>query len=356
MATVELWHWIAFGVFLVAVLVLDLGVFHRHSREMTLREAGVWTAIWCTLALLFNGLLYAWQGRQAASEFLTGYLIEWALSMDNVFVFAVIFGYFRVPLKYQYRVLFWGILAAVLLRMSFILVGTGAVQYGIVVLGFGLFLIYTGIKLAFQDEAPEMENNIVVRWTRRIFRVSLGDHGDKFFVRENGALMVTPLFIVLIVVNVIDVMFAVDSVPAIIAVVSRHEPYFQFVVFTSNVFAILGLRALYFLLAGIMDMFRYLNYGLSAILCFVGGKMIVEQVFGHPDQWPANWIWPPEPGQTVEHHGEHIITPEVSLVVIVSILAIAIAASVVVKRREDRLLASGKHQPAEPPPQPAEHT
>lgn len=338
MEDVQLWHWIAFSVFLVTVLVLDLGVFHRHSREMTLREAGLWTGIWCSLAMGFMVILYFWQGSKAASEFLTGYLVEWALSMDNVFVFAVIFGYFRVPLKYQYRVLFWGILAAVFLRLAFIFIGTEAVKYGAVVIFFGVFLIYTGIKLAFQDEAPDIENNIVVRWSRKLFKVSLGEHGDKFFVRENGVRMMTPLFLVLIVVNVVDVMFAVDSVPAIIAVVDRNASYFRFVVFTSNVFAILGLRALYFLLAGIMDMFRYLHYGLSAILCFVGAKMIVEQVFTHREQWPGTWIWgPPAAGHEV--HRDPLIGPGMSLLVIVSLLALSIAVSVVAKRIEDRRAA-----------------
>ena len=272
------WHWIAFAGFVVTMLVLDLGVFHRHSRETTMREAGIWTTVWLVLALIFNGIVYAWQGPAAGGEFLAGYLTEWALSMDNVFVFAVIFSYFRVPMKYQHRVLFWGILGAVFLRLTFIVVGKVLVEKFVILLPIlGLVLVYTGVKLMFKsDEEVDPEHNPILRLARKVFRVAKGDHGNHFFAREESKLCVTPLFLVLLVVESTDVVFAIDSVPAIFGLVNNKALYFTFVVFTSNVFAILGLRALYFLLAGMMDMFRYLSYGLSAILIFVGLKMCGE--------------------------------------------------------------------------------
>ena len=241
--------------------------------------------------------------------------------MDNVFVFAVIFSFFKVPMKYQHRVLFWGILGAVFLRLAFILVGNAIVQqFAIVLPLLGLVLIYSGVKLAFHSDSDvHPDQNIIMRAAQKMFRVAKDDHGDRFFVRENGLFCVTRLFLVLLVVESTDVIFAVDSVPAIFGLVDNDADYFQFVVFTSNVFAILGLRALYFLLAGMMDMFRYLSYGLSAILVFVGGKMIADYL-AHKFNWVAQ--------------GEHLISPPVSLVVIVSLLAVSITASIMASRRE----------------------
>ncbi|HEX3871709.1 MAG TPA: TerC family protein [Pirellulales bacterium] len=320
MAEIPLWYWLSFAAFVVVMLALDLGVFHRKDRESTLREAGIWTAVWCVLALFFNGFVW-WQfGGQAASEFLAGYLVEWSLSMDNVFVFAVIFSYFRVPMKYQHRVLFWGILGAVFLRLTFIVVGETLIdRFKFILPLLGLVLIYSGIKLAFHGGSDiDPEKNPILRAARRILPVSTGDYGTRFFVREAGRWCVTSLFLVLLVVESTDVVFAVDSVPAIFGLVDEDANYFTFVVFTSNVFAILGLRALYFLLAGMMGMFRYLSYGLSAILVFVGLKMIAEYAAPHLG-WTGS--------------GHHLVPPWASLLVVISLLGISIAASLMAARQ-----------------------
>lgn len=321
MNDIQNWHWLAFAGFVFAMLVLDLGVFHRHERETTMREAGIWTAVWCALALAFNVIVWQWQGNTAGGEFLAGYLTEWALSMDNVFVFAVIFNYFRVPMKYQHRVLFWGILGAVVLRLTFILIGNELIKrFEWLLPVLGLVLVYTGIKLAFKgDEEVDPEHSPILRIARKFLPVAKGEHGKRFFVRENGKLCVTPLFLVLLVVESTDVLFAIDSVPTIFGLVSNKASYFTFVVFTSNVFAILGLRALYFLLAGMMDIFRYLSYGLSAILVFVGVKMVVEYA-AHL----FHWVQP----------GTKIVPWWASLGTIGLLLGLSIAASVAASRRE----------------------
>ncbi|HZZ30140.1 MAG TPA: TerC family protein [Pirellulales bacterium] len=296
------WHWAAFGVFVAVMLALDLGVFHRHSREPSLSESAFWTVIWTALALAFNGLVWNWGGSTAAIQFLTGYLVEWSLSMDNVFVFAVIFTFFKVPLQYQYRVLFWGILGAIFMRLAFVLVGATLLTYfEWMLVVFGVLLVYTGARLAFKNEEAHPENNWLMRLARRYLPVAAGSHGKHFFVQENGRRCITPLFLVLLVVESTDVLFAIDSVPAIFGV--TRDP---FIVFTSNIFAILGLRALYFLLAGVMGLFRYLHYGLAAVLIFVGCKMIAEYFFEL-----------------------HLFKdyPWVSLVIIVALLGIAILAS-----------------------------
>jgi tellurite resistance protein TerC len=319
---VQLWHWLAFGVFVVVLLVLDLAVFHRRSREPSLRESAGWTLAWCALALGFNGLVWAWRGSRIGVEFLTGYLVEWSLSMDNVFVFAVIFSFFGVPLKYQYRVLFWGILGAIVMRLSFILAGSALLErFEWVAAIFGALLIYTGVKLAMHREAEvNPERNILMRTARRLFPVARENHGEKFFAVEQGRFCITPLFLVLLVVESTDVLFAVDSVPAIFGITRD-----SFTVFTSNIFAILGLRALYFLLAGVMNMFRYLSYGLAAVLVFVGFKMVGE-------------YW----------RGEHVLEPAASLAIILALLGISIAASVIAERRERVTADSGELQETGP--------
>lgn len=254
------------------MLFLDLAVFHRRSREPSLRQSAFWTVFWVLVALAFNGLIWWWGGSEHAIYFLTGYLVEWSLSMDNVFVFAVIFGYFHVPLKHQYRVLFWGILGAIVMRLAFVLAGAALIRhFEWILLLFGALLIFTGIKLAIQQEHVHPEKNLLMRLGRRIFRVARESHDEKFLVRENGLVCITPLFLVLLVIESTDVLFAVDSVPAIFGI--TRDP---FIVFTSNIFAILGLRALYFLLAGVMHLFRFLRYGLAAVLVFVGLKMVGE--------------------------------------------------------------------------------
>jgi tellurite resistance protein TerC len=306
-AWVQPYHWLVFCAAIVAMLALDLFLLHREAKEMTLRGAAGWTVFWVVLSLLFNALIWYWGGSERAMEYFIGYLVEKSLSMDNIFVLIVIFKYFQVPPKYQYRVLFWGILGAMVLRLIFILAAYGLIQaFDWVLPLFGMLLLYSGIKLGLHDETDQNpENNLVLRFGRKFLRVTPELHGEHFFVRHAGKLMVTPLFLVLLVVESTDVVFAVDSIPAIFGV--TQDP---FLVFTSNMFAILGLRALYFLLAGIMPMFRYLNLGLSAVLVFIGAKMIVSYFWElHPPHW-------------------------VSLAVIVGLLAVSIIASIIVTRRE----------------------
>lgn len=329
-----IWHWVAFGAFVAIMLTLDLTVFHKHSHEPTFRESALWTVFWCSLAFVFNGLIWYWarqefpddpgEANRIALEFLVGYVVEWSLSMDNVFVFAVIFTFFRVPLKYQYRVLFWGILGAVLMRLTFVVAGAALLkQFEVVMAVFGLLLVWTAYKLAFShDEEVHPENNLLMKGARKIFPVAKESHGDHFFAIENGKRCVTPLFLVLLVVESTDVMFAVDSVPAILGLTKD-----TFIVFTSNVFAILGLRALYFMLAGAMDLFRYLKYGLAGILGFVGVKMIADFV--------ASYYY---------NHHEHLVPIWASLLVIVVLLGVSIAFSIAAKY--------GHESPAVSPPKP----
>ena len=269
------WAWVGFLAFVGLMLALDLGVFNRRSHAVSVREALVWCVVWFGLAMGFNLLIHQQMGRQPALEFLTGYLVELCLSVDNVFVFIVIFQYFRVEPRYQHRVLFWGIMGAVLMRALFIFAGISLINafHGVIYL-FGAFLVYTGIKLARpkKDDGLEPERNPLVRLFRRAFPVTADFQGGQFFTQEPGkGLFATPLFIVLIVVETTDVMFALDSIPAVIAI-TRNE----FIVFTSNIFAILGLRSLYFAVSGIMQLFRFLNIGLAVILVFVGTKMLAS--------------------------------------------------------------------------------
>jgi tellurite resistance protein TerC len=270
--TAEIWLWIGFNVFVLAMLALDLGVFHRKAHVVSFREATAWTAAWVTLALLFNLGLWHYAGPQKALEFFTGYLIEYSLSVDNIFVFALLFSYFAVPPKYQHRVLFWGILGALVMRAIMIVAGTVLItKFSWIIYVFGAFLILTGIKMIVKrDEEFHPERNPVVNWFKRLMPVTNEYREDKFFVRENGIRLATPLFVVLLLVEVSDLIFAVDSIPAIFAVTT--DP---FIVYTSNVFAILGLRSLYFALAGVMDKFHYLKIGLGVVLSFVGVKMIL---------------------------------------------------------------------------------
>ncbi|MFM8952689.1 MAG: TerC family protein [Planctomycetaceae bacterium] len=339
--TIENWHWLAFGAMVTVLLVLDLTVFHKHSHEPSLRESAFWTCFWSALAFSFNGLVWWWLGGKAALEFLTGYLVEWSLSMDNVFVFAVVFAYFGVPLKYQYRVLFWGILGAVLMRLTFVLLGAELVErYKWIMWFFGAFLVYTGIKLAFGDEDHEPGDNALIRLFKKVVPMSSQHAGDKFFIRENGKLLATPLFLVLLVVESTDVLFAVDSVPAILGVVEKGTPYMRFIAFTSNVFAILGLRALYFLLAGVMDLFRFLNYGLSAVLVFVGCKMIAEAA--RHNEWLAGQLgFDP-------HAKGHLIHPAVSLAIIVGLIGTSVAASLAFPERKHAGEIAGGHDEGTP--------
>jgi len=274
-----LWVWVAFNGFVLAMLAIDLGVFHRTSHEVKLREALVWSAVWVALALAFNALIWSRYGQQRALEFLTGYLIEKSLSVDNIFVFVLIFTYFQVPAKYQHKVLFWGILGALLMRAAFIAAGVTLIQrFHWIIYVLGAFLVVTGIRMAVQqDKEIHPERNPVLRLAKRLMPVSTSYDGDRFFTIQGGRRAATPLFVALLLVETTDLIFAVDSIPAILAI--TQDP---FIVYTSNVFAILGLRSLYFALAGVVRMFHYLSIGLAGVLVFVGGKMLLVDVVKVP--------------------------------------------------------------------------
>ena len=275
---IGIWFWVGFNVFVLAMLAIDLGVFHRSAHVVSFREAGAWSAVWFALALVFNAGIWAMWGPDPALQFLTGYLIEKSLSVDNIFVFVMLFTYFAVPAQYQHRVLFWGVLGALLMRGAFI--GAGAwllEQFHWVIYVFGAILIVTGIKMARRVEAYDPSRNPVLRLAQRVLPLTPRYHGQQFWVKEAGRWVATPLFLVLLLVEMTDLVFAIDSIPAIFAV--TQEP---FLVYTANVFAILGLRSMYFLLAGVVHRFVYLKYGLAAVLVFVGAKMMLVDVFKIP--------------------------------------------------------------------------
>ncbi|MCF7805144.1 MAG: TerC family protein [Candidatus Marinimicrobia bacterium] len=275
--------WIGFNIFVLIMLAIDLGVFNREAHKITVRESLIWTAVWIGLALLFNAGIWYYSGTDKALEFLSGYLIEKSLSMDNLFVFLVIFTYFKVSKEFQHKVLFWGIIGALVFRALFIFAGVALInKFHWLIYVLGIFLLYTGFKMAFQsDHDVDVEKNPMLNLVRKIFPVTGQYRGDRFFIKEQGKLFATPLFIVLVMIETTDVMFAVDSIPAILAI--SRDP---FIVYSSNVFAILGLRALFFALAGIMELFEYLHYGLAAILGFVGMKMLLSE-WVHLPVWLA---------------------------------------------------------------------
>lgn len=299
------WFYAGFTSFVVLLLALDLGVFHKKAHEVSFKEASIWTTVWISMALVFNYLFYLYaqyqfstherytsiagfdpeaQAKTTALEFLTGFVVEKSLAVDNIFVFAVVFAYFGIPKIYQHRVLFWGILGALVFRALFIAMGSVLMQYHWVVIFFGALLIVTGFKLFFAGTKPQnLENNFLVRQLKKVFRVHPHIEGQKFFIKKDGLTYVTPLFLALIFLELSDIIFAVDSVPAIFAL--TKEPL---IVFTSNIFAILGLRSMYFMLAGVMDRFAYIKYGLASVLVFVGLKMVwLNEAFG--GKFPINW-------------------------------------------------------------------
>ncbi len=307
--------WILFNVFVVLMLVLDLGVFHKKTHEVKMKEALIWSGVWVALALIFNVGLYFFYTSPAdvspidtALQFFTGYVIEKSLSVDNIFVFLLLFSYFKVKPEYQHKVLFWGILGALVMRAIFIFAGLALIeQFSFTMYIFGAFLIFTGIKLAFEkDKEVHPEKNPVIKLFKKFFKVSDSYDDGKFFTVKNGRKLATPLFIVLIIIETTDVIFAVDSIPAILAV--TQDP---FIVYSSNVFAILGLRALYFALAGLMQLFHYLHYGLAAILVLVGIKMVLNHYFS-----------------------AEIISTELSLIIIVLILLTSVIISIKVPKKE----------------------
>lgn len=300
-----LWLWVVFNIFVIGMLALDLGVFHRRAHAVHLKEATVWSAVWIVLSLLFNLGVWYWQGGGKALEFLTGYLIEKSLSLDNIFVFLAIFSYFGVSRRYQHRVLYWGVLGALVMRA--LMIGIGATllaAFHWIIYVFGGFLVITGVRFAqHRGVSVRPEANPVLRLLRRVLPVTRDFQEQHFFVHQAGRWLATPLFVVLVLVESSDVVFAVDSIPAVFAITRD-----TFIVYTSNVFAILGLRALYFLLAGIMPTLRYLNVGLGLILAFVGVKMLVSEIYPIP----------------VLH----------SLAVIAGVLAVTLAASLWASRRQ----------------------
>ncbi len=305
MAPSLLWVSLAFTVLILALLALDLGVFHRTRHALSLKEALGWSAVWITLALLFNAFLLLWRGATPALEFFTGYLLEKSLSVDNIFVIALIFGFFKTPAEYQHQVLTWGILGALVMRGIMIVGGAALLhEFELILYLFGVFLIFTGLKMATQPENDvHPDGNPVVRLVGRFLPVVPGYEHGRFLTRIGGRLAATPLLLALVVVESTDLAFALDSIPAIFAV--TKDP---FIVYTSNVFAILGLRALYFVLAGAMHKFHYLKLGLAVVLMFIGLKMLLDEV--------------------------HEIPIGVSLLVVVVVLAVAVVASLVRARRQ----------------------
>ncbi len=306
MNAVPLFWWVAFNAFVLGMLFLDLGVFHRKPHRLSLKEALLWSAVWIFLALAFNTWIYFELGWQKATEFFTGYVVEKSLSIDNLFIIAVLFRFFRVPAIYQHKILFWGIFGALVMRAMMIAVGAALLtHFAWITYIFAGILFFTGIKmLVGTDEAIDFEKNITLRLLRKVMPLTKEFHGDKFFVRQGVKWAATPMFAVLICVEFTDLIFAVDSIPAIFAITQD-----TFIVYTSNVFAILGLRSLYFALSGILPYFHFLKYGLGVILCFVGAKMAMAHT-----AWKMDGL--------------------VSLGVIVGILAITILASVLHRRRE----------------------
>jgi tellurite resistance protein TerC len=303
---VSIYFWIGFHVFVFIMLALDLGVFHKHTHKVPVKEAIIWSAVWITFALLFDLFIFFEFGKTKALEFLTGYVIEYSLSVDNIFVFILIFSYFAVKPQYQHKILFWGILGALIMRAIFIFAGVALInRFHWIVLIFGGFLVFTGIRMLFQKESEvDPEKNAMVRFFRKFLPVTDSLHGDKLFVRQNRRMYATPLFLVLIIIESSDLIFAVDSIPAILAI-SRDT----FIVYTSNIFAILGLRSLYFAVAGIMGYFRYLKVGLAFVLTFVGLKMLAA-------------------------YFKFDIPIVLSLIIIISIILISILASVFIKKEK----------------------
>jgi tellurite resistance protein TerC len=271
--------WILFNAFVLLMLALDLGVFHRKTHEVSLKEALTWTFVWVFLAMAFNAIIFYWKGREQALEFFTGYLVEKALSIDNIFVFIMIFTYFQIPSKYQHKVLFWGIMGALLMRVIFIFAGVALIEkFHFTIYFFGALLIYTGYKMFNHNDVKiEPDKNLLIRFFKKFMPVTSYLQEDKFFTRLDGKRYATPLFLVLILIETSDLIFAVDSIPAILAITQD-----QFIVYTSNVFAILGLRSLYFALAGVVHRFWLLSYGLAVVLVFVGIKMLLIDLYKIP--------------------------------------------------------------------------
>src|SRR4051794_7269959 len=310
MAEHSYWMWVGFGALILLMLSLDLGLFNRKAHKVSYQESLIWSSVWITLAMIFAGVVFWHEGKQKGTEFLAGYLIELSLSVDNLFVFLLIFSYFKVPAKFQHRVLFWGVMGALFMRLTMIFVGAALInRFHWIIYIFGAFLVYTGIKM-FRDEEIDIqpEQNPLVRLVTRFLPITRHYEEEKFFTKQNGKRAGTLLLLVLMVVEVTDLVFAVDSIPAIFAVTTN-----TFIVYTSNVFAILGLRSMYFLLAGVVDKFRYLRFGLAIVLTFIGLKMLVGAF------------------------GFHIST-KISLVFVAVVLAGSVVASLIVAPHDEKTI------------------
>lgn len=303
--------WILFNAFILLMLIVDLMVFNRKPHEISIRESLIWTGIWISLAVVFGAGLYYFMGSQESLDYFTGYLIEKSLSVDNIFVFLLIFTYFRVDAKYQHRVLFWGIFGALVFRLLFIFIGVALLErFHWIIYVFGAFLIFTGIKLGLEkDKEIHPDKNPVLKLVRRFVPITKNFHGQNFFIKRSSRIIATPLFVVLIVIETTDVIFALDSIPAIMAI--TRDP---FIIYSANAFAILGLRALYFALSGVMRLFHYLHYGLAFILVYIGIKMLLESVY-------------------------HISTP-VTLGIIVVTLTVSVVLSIFFPKEDEEKLPS----------------
>jgi tellurite resistance protein TerC len=311
------WHWIGFICCVLIFLCLDLGVFHRRAHVVSLRESMIWTSVWVCLALLFAAGLQLFRGQKESLQFLTGYVIELSLSMDNVFVIALIFGHFAIPSQYQHRVLFWGILGALIMRGTMIGLGSELISHlDWILYLLGALLVFSGIKMLVTKSEMDPEQSRVIRWARKFYPVSPDLDGQHFFTKWNGRKALTPLALVLLLVETTDLVFAVDSIPAVFAVTTK-----PFIVFTSNVFAILGLRSLYFLLAGAIGYFRFLKFGLSFVLVFIGVKMLLDPHDNPPRRFQVD------------------IPTSISLIVVAGIIFVSIAASVFARHRETKGIA-----------------
>ena len=323
--------WIGFSLFILFMLSLDLGLFNRKAHAIKYREAAIWSAVWITLALIFSGIVFWYQGTDLGLKFLTGYFIELSLSVDNLFVFLLIFSFFKVPAKVQHRVLFWGVLGALVMRLTMIFIGAALInRFHWIIYIFGTFLVYTGIKMFRQEDTDiQPEENPVVRAVTRYIPITRHYEGEKFFTRIDGKLTGTLLLLVLVIVEVTDLVFAVDSIPAIFAITTN-----TFIVYTSNVFAILGLRSMYFLLAGVVEKFQYLRMGLAIVLTFIGVKMLIEAV--------------------------HVVIPVwISLVVVATVLLASVVASILwpkdCEMQIDLDLPEGFDSPFEDDPEDSDH-
>lgn len=310
------WAWVIFGVTITGMLALDLGVFHKEEKAVSFREAVAWTIVWMVLSGAFGFFIWWLRGPEEAGLFASAYLLEKALSVDNLFVILVIFGFFKIPESLRHRVLFWGIIGAAAMRAVFILAGVALVtKFGWLMYVFGGILIFTGVKMALpeKDEAKDLSENPVVRLAKKLLPITPDLRGKKFFVRENGICMMTPLFLVLLVVEATDVIFAVDSIPAVIGILPADLPHESknFIAFTSNIFAILGLRSMFFAISGFMQFFRFLKVGLAFILVFIGIKMIGAA---------AHWFHLPVP---------------LSLAILMGVLAVSVAASVIFPEKKN---------------------